>query len=456
MSWFRELSVLWRTVIIVVVALVVVGAGLFYWIVLGPGPIDFASGPRVALADYHGADPTGVPPELAHASLVARGEYLAHAADCEACHTAKGGTPYAGGLAFVLPFGRIYSPNITSDKDTGIGSWSNAAFLNAIHKGRDDQGEPLYPAMPYASYTSMTDADALAIKAYLFSLKPVHSEVTDDQLSFPFNQRWLVGVWSFLFNPDQRFEPVTTRSPQWNRGAYLAESLAHCGDCHTPRNLAFALDNRRKFAGDVEAGWRAYNITSDKESGVGTWRAGELAEYLAVGHADGRGAAAGTMGEAADKSFRFLTQDDVDAIVVYLQTVPARSSSDLSDPKTVPAPASHKQGVAVEAFPLGKRIFEGACASCHDWTGVSPIIRYATLTGARAVNDPTATNVAQIVLSGERRQTVSGVVAMPAFGSTLSDTEVAALANYVTARFGAAPSHLRPEDVARFRQAASQ
>jgi mono/diheme cytochrome c family protein len=456
MSWFRQSGALWRSVLVGAAAIVVVGAGLFYWLVLGPGPIDFASGPRVALGGYHGADPTGVPPELAHASLVARGEYLARAADCVACHTAKGGEPYAGGLAFVLPFGRIYSPNITPDKDTGIGGWSDAAFLNAIHKGRDDQGEPLYPAMPYASYTSMTDADALAIKAYLFSLAPVHSEIPESQLSFPFNQRWLVGVWSFLFNSDKRFEPVTTRSAQWNRGAYLAESLAHCGDCHTPRNLAFALDNRRKFAGDIEAGWRAYNITSDKESGVGAWRANELADYLATGLAEGHGAAAGTMGEAADNSLRFLKQSDIGAIVAYLQTVPAMSSYDLLGPKTVPAPASHKQGVAADVSPVGKRIFEGACASCHDWTGVSPVLRYATLTGARAVNDPTATNVAQIVLSGEGRQTATGVVAMPAFGSTLSDTEVAALANYVTARFGAAPSHLKPEDVARLRRSASR
>jgi len=456
MNWFRQLSLFWRTVISVAAAVVVVGAGLFYWIVLGPGPMDFASGPRVALADYHGADPSGVPPELVHASLVARGEYLARAADCAACHTAKGGAPYAGGLAFVLPFGRIYSPNITPDKDTGIGSWSDAAFLNAIHKGRDDQGEPLYPAMPYASYTTMNDADALAIKAYLFSLEPVHNEVPDNQLSFPFNQRWLVGVWSFLFNSDKRFEPVTNQSAQWNRGAYLSESLAHCGDCHTPRNLAFALDNRRKFAGDVEAGWRAYNITSDKQSGVGAWRSDELADYLAKGHADGHGTAAGTMGEATDNSFRFLTRSDIDAIAAYLQTVPARSSPDLPAPKSQPAPASHKQGVAADVSPLGKRIFEGSCASCHDWTGVSPLLRYATLTGARAVNDPTATNVAQIVLSGARRQMATGMVAMPAFGATLSDTEIAALANYVTARFGAAPSHITEKDVASLRQSVSK
>ena len=454
MNWFRNLRAFWRTVIVLGTVIVVASAMLFYWIVLGPGPTDFASGPRVALSDYHGTNPTGVPPELAGASLVVRGEYLARAADCAACHTAKGGAPFAGGLAFVLPFGRIYSPNITPDKDTGIGSWSDAAFLNAIHKGRGDQDEPLYPAMPYASYTTMTDADALAIKAYLFSLKPVHREVPDDQLSFPFNQRWLLSVWAFLFNPDKRFEPVTTRSAQWNRGAYLAESLAHCGDCHTPRNFAFALDNRRKFAGDIEAGWRAYNITSDAQSGVGTWHANELEDYLAFGHADGRGTAAGTMGEAVDNSFRFMTRSDVDAMVAYLQTVPAISSSDLPNPNTAPAPVSHKQGVSANVSPFGKRVFEGDCASCHDWTGVSPLSRYATLTGARSVNDPSATNVVQIVLLGERRP--GGAIAMPAFGKTLSDTEVAALANYVTGRFGAKSSQITEKDVASLRQSSSQ
>ena len=202
-----------------------------------------------------------------------RGEYLTRAADCTACHTAKGGAPYAGGLAFALPFGTIYSPNITADKDTGIGNWSDAQFLNALHRGIDDEGERLYPAMPYASYTYMTDADALAIKAYLFSLKPVHQENPEDKLSFPFNQRWLMGLWSMFFNADRRFEPNPARSEAWNRGAYLSEALAHCGECHTPRNLAFALDNRKKFGGALTAGWRAYNISSDSATGVGDWSA---------------------------------------------------------------------------------------------------------------------------------------------------------------------------------------
>jgi mono/diheme cytochrome c family protein len=307
--------------------------------------------------------------------------------------------------------------------------------------------------MPYASYTAMTDADALAIKAYLFSLKPVHSEIPDNTFGFPFNQRWLMRVWSFFFNSNRRFEPNTAQSAQWNRGAYLAEALGHCGECHTPRNLMQALDNRAKFAGAVQAGWRAYNITSDRTSGIGAWNDAELAQYLATGHADGRGTAAGPMGEAVDKSLRYLTPGDIAAIVAYLRTVPPVSSSGLPAPKTEPAPASHRQGILAAYDPRGKRIFEGACASCHGWTGVSPLTRFETLTGARAVNDASATNVAAIILKGTRRTATGITVFMPAFAGAYSDVEIAAVANYVTARFGAAPSKITPREVGILRKA---
>jgi mono/diheme cytochrome c family protein len=451
MSFFSKLSREWRYAILGVVCIAAILLIGFLWIVLGPGPVDFAGGGRVALADYKGADPTGVPPELRNASLVERGQYLARAADCEACHTAKGGVAFAGGLALVTPFGTIYTPNITPDKDTGIGTWSDASFLNAVHKGVDDEGTHLYPAMPYASYSGMTDADALAIKTYLFSLKPVHADIPDNTFGFPFNQRWLMGVWSFLFNPDRRFEPNTFRSPQWNRGAYIAENLEHCGECHTPRTLFQSLNNRRKFAGATQAGWRAYNITSDTKSGVGDWNADDLRQYLSTGHANGRGTAAGPMGEAVDRSLSHLTQGDIAALVAYLKTMPA-VSSDLPAPRTTPASASHKEDLVAGFDPRGKQVFEGACASCHSWTGVSLVTTTATLTGARAVNDPTAINVAEIVLNGTKRTAPGGAGFMPAFGGAYSDTEIAAVANYVTARFGAKASRLTAKDVSKLRQ----
>jgi mono/diheme cytochrome c family protein len=432
----------------------IVALGIGVWIIRGPGPMAFAGGSTVALSDYHQANPTGAPASLAQASLVERGAYLAKAADCMVCHTAAGGKEYAGGLGFKLPFGMLYSTNITPDKETGIGNYSDEDFLNALHRGIRRDGARLYPAMPYTSYTYISDADALAIKAYLFSLAPVHAAVPENTLGFPFNQRWGMMFWSAVFNPDTRFEPDTSKSPEWNRGAYLAEALAHCGECHTPRNLAFALDNREKFAGALTAGWRAFNITSDKQTGIGGWSDDQLASYLATGHATGHGTASGPMGEAVDHSFSQLVPEDIHAIVAYLRSVPAVSSPDMPATPAPPAPASHKEGVTADA--RGKMVFEGACVSCHGWTGESPVSQFATLTGSGAVNDPGATNVAQIVISGTKRRTPDDALSMPAFGDTYSDDEIAAVANYVTARFGGKGSKLTAQDVADLRKQTAQ
>ena len=444
-----------KKLLLVLLVLIVAAAAFAGWIVLGPGPLDFAGGSPVALADYKAGDPTGVPTSLRSASLVARGEYLSRAADCDACHTIKGGARFAGGLAFKLPFGTLYAPNITPDGETGIGSWSDAEFLNAVHKGIAPDGTRLYPAFPYAAYTLMTDDDALAIKAFLFSLPAVHAPTPPNTFAFPFNQRWLMAFWSAFFNSDRRFMPNPAQSPVWNRGAYLAEAMAHCGDCHTPRNLMQALDNRRKFAGAVAAGWKAYDIAQDRTSGIGSWSDDSLAAFLATGHAEGYGTASGPMGEAVDKSLMHLAPEDIKALVTYLRTIPAIADPDLPAPKTSPAPTSHREGVAM-ADNRGKAIFAGACQGCHGWTGESPVLTYATFTGGRAVSDPTARNVAQAIVWGVTREGPDGPVAMPAFGHAYSDVEIAAVANYVTARFGAAPSQITAQQVAQIRNEASQ
>jgi mono/diheme cytochrome c family protein len=431
-------------------AIVLVAASVGAYQVLGPKPTDFAGGKRVALADYHAQDPTGVPAELKTASLIERGEYLTHAADCVVCHTAPGGAPFAGGRAFVLPFGTLYSTNITPDVETGIGSYTDVDFLNAVHKGIGRNDTRLYPAMPYASYTYMADADALAIKAYLFSLKPIRAPAPVNSLVFPFNQRNLMALWSIFFNPDQRYEPNTERSSSWNRGAYLVEAMEHCGECHTPRNLAFALNNRDKFAGAVQAGWRAYNITPDRSSGVGEWSDADLAHYLSLGHADGRGTAAGPMGEAVDASLSRLQPSDITAMVEYLRSVASVRSSDLPQPKTEVAPA--RIDVASNVNSRGQVEYAGACAGCHGWSGISPGISIATLTGTRAVNDPSANNVAQVIIQGGQRHSSIDSNNMPQFGDTYSDAEIASLANYVTARFGAQGSDLTAEKVAKLRR----
>jgi mono/diheme cytochrome c family protein len=438
----------------VVVIGAVVAAGVV-WYVRGPGPLAFAGGSKVALADYKAADPTGVPAGLAQASLVERGEYLARAADCMVCHTAPGGKEFSGGFAFKLPFGTLYSTNITPDKDTGIGNYTDQQFLDAVQRGKRHDGAKLYPAMPYTSYTYMTDADTLAVKAYLFSLAPVRATPPDNTLMFPFNQRWAMTFWSVLFNPDTRYQPDATKTPEWNRGAYLAEALAHCGECHTPRNLAFGLDNRKKFGGALTAGWRAFNISGDKVAGLGDWSDDEVASYLAIGHAKGHGTASGPMGEAVDHSFSKLAPDDIRAMVAYLRTVPAVPSPGLPATRAAVASLSHRDGAGADNA-RGKMVFQGACAGCHGWSGESALSPMATLTGAWAVNDPEATNVAQIVITGTKRHTPPGALSMPAFGNSHSDTEIAAVANYVTARFGSKGSQLTAKDVTELRKQTAQ
>jgi mono/diheme cytochrome c family protein len=216
-----------------------------------------------------------------------------------------------------------------------------------------------------------------------------------------------------------------------------------------------ALDNGKKFAGAVTAGWHAFNITSDQGSGIGGWSDDEVFAYLASGHALARGTAAGPMGEAVDQSFSQMAPSDIRALVSYVRSVPPVASPDLPATLAQPAPASPKDGGTTQDV-LGKKIFEQSCVSCHNWTGVSAIIPYATVAGARAVNDRTATNVAQIVISGMKRHTPSGIVLMPDFGGTHSDSEIAAVNNYVTARFGSARSDITDKDVAELRSQTSR
>ena len=437
-----------RVVLLALLVLCLGGAGFAGWLALAPGATDFVAGePPIPLASYAGAPPTGVPRELANASLVEKGEYLALAADCKACHTVPGDLPFAGGRAFTLPFGTLYTPNITPDKATGIGDWSDADFLRAVHRGIGRDGQRLYPAFPYGSYALLTDDDVLAIKAYLFSLAPVHREARPNTFAFPFNQRWTMAFWSALFVPGSRFEPVARQSPQWNRGAYLVEAAAHCGECHTPRNIAFAMDTRRKFAGGQAEGWNAYNITADPDTGIGAWTAGQLAGYLSSPHGSAAGVASGPMAEAVELSLSRLAPSDIDAMVTYLRSVPP--IRDASLPRGA-GPASESAQAGASNHPIGKRVFEGSCASCHAWNGAGALVTQATLTGNRAVNDPSAMNVMKMVLAGST-DADSARPPMPGFAGSLSDTEIAEVANYVTARFGAAPSHATGEDVRKLR-----
>jgi mono/diheme cytochrome c family protein len=436
--------------IVGVVVLVVLAVAA--WVVFRPGPMAFADGKRVELAAYTAGKPTGVPADFAQGSdPLARGKYLSEAADCEACHTAEHGERFAGGRPFDTDFGTIYSPNITPDKETGIGDWTDADFIRAVHEGIAKDGTRLYPAFPYAAYTYLTEEDVLAIKAYLFAQPAVKNEAPANTLRWPYNQRGLMAIWSALYNPKERFQPVADKSPSWNRGAYLVEALGHCGDCHTPRTMLQALDNRKKFSGGMAEGWRAYNLSSDKESGIGLWSAEEMETYLKTGHSQNKGSAFGPMAQAVHLSFQKLTPTDVSAIVEYVRSVPP-VSSDLPAPKLELASAHPGEGDHDESNPKGHAIYSSMCAGCHSWTGVNDYVPHSTLTGTRAVNDPTATNVALAVLRGASTLPPSGDIAvMPAFGDAWSDDDIAAVSNYVIARFGAKPSSITAEEVAKLR-----
>jgi len=447
MRRFRRLALL-------AVSLVAVAA--IAWLALRAGdPSGFTKGKQVELAAFNGPNPTGAPVELGDADLVARGEYLARAGDCAACHTAPRGKPFAGGLPFKLPMiGTIYSTNITPDAATGIGDWTDEQFLRALHQGIGDDGEHLYPAFPYPSYALLTDSDVLAIKAYLFSLKPVNSAPPPNDVAFPFNQRYLMMFWNALFKPSHRFRPNEDQPADWNRGAYLVEALGHCGDCHTPRNLMFGLDNKRKFGGALIQGWKAYNITPDHDWGIGSWSDEQLEGYLSSGHAEDRGSAGGPMSEVVDNSLRHLTGSDIKAIATYLKSVPAHG--DGTDFAAAPTPSAPRDVSAQPAPPHesgpGLRVFEGACIGCHQFDGMGAVSHYASLVGSRTVNDPAGTNAAKALIDGTHLLMTKTEGFMPDFGAGYSDAEIAAVVNYLTGRFGATASKLTHADIARARQ----
>ena len=388
------------------------------------------------------------------AELLARGEYLTRAADCSACHTTPGGKAFAGGVPFKLPFGTIYSTNITADRSNGIGAWSDDDFMRAMHRGVAPGAHYLYPAFPYTSFSAMSREDALAIKAFLSSLPAQSTPNRANDLYFPFNQRWAMAFWNLAFLTDRRFAGNPAQSVQLNRGAYLATALGHCGECHTPRNLGYGLATHREFAGQVLQGWQAYNITSDKRTGVGAWSDVQLAEYLSTGHAEDRGSAAGPMAEVVENSLQYLSREDVNALVAYLRAVPAqdagtevaRASSLVSTaPDWTANPRKSEDG-------LGLRVFEGACAGCHLYDGQGRQLDYAALRGSESVNDPRGANLIQILLKGARYEIKGHWVFMPAFGDGYSDTELAAVANYSIEHFGAKVGGVTPSNIAKSRK----
>lgn len=429
----------WLKVLLAAVALTAVAALAFFFWPAGVDEID-----ETATAG------------MSEEELIAHGERVALEGDCVACHTVEEGDPYAGGLPFPLPFGTIYAPNITPHPTAGIGDWSLEELHRAMRHGVGQHGENLYPAFPYTAYTLMTDRDIVALYAYLQTIPASETVVQANELGFPFDQRWGIRAWNALFLDEGPYDPDPEQSDEWNRGRYLVEGAAHCGECHTPRNLFYALDSSEKLTGAVAQGWKAYNITS-ADTGIGSWTDEELFSYLHTGFAEGHGPASGTMAEAVEESLRHLPEEDIRAMMTYLRTVPALEADPQMAVESEPPLVLASQPFVPAALPedeelvIGARIFRENCASCHAWDGSGRQSEYGALLGDQSVNDPEGTNVVQVILSGSSVTSQFGTEYMPPFGLGLSDTEVAAVANYVIRFFGDKPAAISPEDVAAAR-----
>ncbi|HJT52138.1 MAG TPA: c-type cytochrome, partial [Nitrosospira sp.] len=351
----------------------------------------------------------------------------------------------------------IYATNLTPDKKTGIGNWSDEAFLKAVREGVGSNGH-LYPAMPYTSYAAMSRDDVLAIKEYLLTLEPVEHTQVDATLSFPFNQRWGMAAWNLVFFRERRFVAPESGGAVINRGAYLANALGHCAECHTPRNIGFALKSKDYLSGAEIEGWKAYNTTPNQAYGIGAWTDEQLTSYLSTGHAPGRSSAAGPMAEVIEHSLQYLTRSDIKALAAYMRQVTPLGGENTETVNLEPTGAAASNAVLPGSLQRtenlrGKQLFAADCVGCHQWNGAGRQTQYASLVGSRSVNDPSGAALIQVILKGASIRVGSQTELMPAFGSAYSDADVAALANYVIGHFADKRGEVTAEQVSSRRSA---
>jgi mono/diheme cytochrome c family protein len=364
---------------------------------------------------------------------VARGEYLARAADCIACHTAPEGKLFAGGRAMPTPFGTLFTSNITPDPETGIGKWSADDFYKTMHEGRFPDGGLLYPAMPFGSYTKVTRADSDAIFAYLRSIPPVRQQNRPHDLDFPYNNRQLILGWRTLFFTEGEYKPDPSKSEEWNRGAYLVEGLGHCGMCHTAINALGGSSESKAFEGGLipMQNWYAPSLTSNKEAGLGDWSIADITDLLRNGISN-RGVVYGPMAEVTYNSLQYLNAEDIKAMAIYLKSL-GQGSPPEAAMTTIPTAESSL------LLSLGKTVYERECASCHGAAGKGHPPHYPPLAGNPSIEMPSAVNAIRMVLNGGFPPGTAGnpmPYGMPPFAQALSDDEVAAVVTYIRTSWG--------------------
>jgi mono/diheme cytochrome c family protein len=377
------------------------------------------------------------------AETIARGKALSEAADCASCHTADPAKPFAGGKRIDTPFGGIYSPNLTPDRETGIGVWSDAEFLRALRYGIGRTGARTYPAFPYPNFTKMTRDDILAIRAYLATLTPVHNRRPPLELRWPLNYRVVMRVWNFLFFKPGIFEPNQAKSPEWNRGGYLVEGAAHCGTCHTPKNI-FGADRRgRAYGGGLVDGWFAPRLDGAERSGLKSWSVDDIVEYLSSGR-NGKSHAGGLMAEVVVNSTSKMSDADVRAIAVYLKDLPAGAP----EPAVVAPPQAE--------MAAGKAIYAQTCTACHEADGTGAPRIYPPLPGNANLQSADPSSTLRIILDGAETLTTPRAPnkgSMPAYAKQLSDQQIADVANYIRNSWGNAATLVTAAQVAKARVA---
>lgn len=394
--------------------------------------------------------------------LIKRGEYLARAGDCVACHTnGSKGTPFAGGLAMATPIGTIYSTNITPDKQHGIGSYTFEEFDAAVRRGVRKDGSTLYPAMPFPSFARVTEPDMRAMYAYFMQgVEPVAEANKDTDIPWPLSMRWPLAIWRGIFAPTpQDFVINAKTDPVLERGRYLVEGLGHCGACHTPRSITMQEKALGEQDGDHYLsgsnapidGWVASSLRGENRDGLGTWNEAELAEFLKTGRND-KSVVFGGMSDVVEHSLQYLSDEDITAIARYLKSLPPKGG------KQSPAPVADDTAQQLwkgNDSKTGAALYVDNCAACHCTDGVGYKRAFPSLKGNPVVQTEDPTSLIHIILTGNTTPAVKGAVSnltMPPFGWRLNDQQVADVANFVRTSWGNKAPAVTASEVAKIRK----
>jgi mono/diheme cytochrome c family protein len=393
-------------------------------------------------------------------TVIARGEYLAKAGDCAACHDGANHTPFAGGLPVNSPFGPIYASNITPDPVHGIGRYTLQQFADALRRGVSPRYGHLYPAMPYPSFASLNDDDVAALYQYFeYGVKPVANEARETHLPFPFNQRWALGLWRLAFARHGRFTPQADRPPLWNRGAYLVQGLGHCGACHTPRGpgyneLGYDEDSPLYLTGGVNDHWFAPNLTGDPASGLGRWSVDDITAFLRNGH-NVHSLAFGAMAPVIGESTRYLSDNDLDAIATYLKSLPPHETSGKYTDSANARAATEKSLTTGMPERPGAGVYLAFCARCHGSDGRGEPGKASALAGSAVALSRDPTTALRIVIEGSESPG-NPKQKMPGFAGKLTDAEIAQVVSFVRGAWGNGATPVATTQVARLREALHQ